>query len=400
MSCSSVGDLKPIPSNSGGTLVYQCNVCPSLSSQCSFKNIDTGSGKVCEYVYGTNNNASTSTQYNGRVPFPAGTNQWNGWKESVAKEIFPLNNMMDCCTGKYPDIVGTNPDISTYGKRTNNQCALCWTDGSDECNTAIANWCGQVYNNDIVMGFDPKCQLWANAHKTDGKYDQMMVNICQGTKLATPTCKAYSEIPNVNLDQNIRSYCDGLGDNAINDPICGCFLKESVYDNFFKDLSHDLQTAVPQYRTCYFPKCVQSDYKRYNDKQAGTKEICPSVNTCLIENKINNDGTINGTIIYDGTNNCTFVNPSPTPNPSPNPTPPSPTPPSPTPNPTPPTPTPPSPSSGGDDSNSWVNIIKRKWNGLSRNQSIAVICVIIVLVILVLILLYREFSSSTNPNVK
>jgi len=377
MSCNAPNN---IPDSSAGTMTSQCSACPDL--QCSLQKINTGSGgTVCQRVYTTVNNAGQITKYNNRVPYPGSTNPWLGWKEGAGREIFPVSNMMDCCSGKYPDAVGQNPEAPTYGQNVNGQCALCWADGSDVCNNAISNWCSQMYNGDLIMGIDEKCKRWKNLHLTDGKYDSMMEKICQGKNLATPTCKAYSLRPLVNIDENIQKYCDSQGDNAINDPNCGCFLKPSVYDNFFKDLSNDLSTAIPPFRTCYFPKCVQSDYKRYQDRQI----TCPSVNTCLIENKINNDGTINGNVIYDSTNNCTFTN-----NNSPNPpNPPSPNPPSPpSPN---PTPSPPSPST--DNQDSYIEILKKKWNGLSRNESIAVLSVLGVVILLLFLALYKLFKK-------
>lgn len=200
-------------------------------------------------------------------------------------------------------------------------------------------------------------------------YDLIKQACGEDDALKTSPCQMFCGQPEADCDDIIQKYCDNLGDNAIKEPICGCFLKQSVYDNFFNSLSKNLSLSIPHFKTCYFPTCAGSNqsYLPFIDKQAG-KEHCPSV--CVIQNQLNNDGSINGSISFDDMNKCGWDGKSPIP-----------------------PPIPPSPSPAPPSSNSGISIIdqiRARWNRLSRNEMIIVICVIVLLVVSVSFLLYKN----------
>lgn len=186
---------------------------------------------------------------------------------------------------------------------------------------------------------------------------QHLYEVCHGSYLKSDECKNAIETGMINLDNEIQTYCDSLGNDAISEPICGCFLKQSVYDNFFSNLNSQLYSAIPPYRTCYFPPCVKSSaYKPYKNNFANTRQDCPNI--CLVNNTINNDGTISGHIDISGGNDCTTSSPD-------------------------------DDNKNTDNSSSILNTVEAKWSSLTTGEKIGVSCLIIVLLIVLFISLVK-----------
>lgn len=100
--------------------------------------------------------------------------------------------------------------------------------------------------------------------------------------------------------------------------ICGCFLPDKVYANFFADLNRagiGKIEAQPQFKECYFGPCARNKELVYALKNQPPN--CPSIMACLQEITINNQGEIKGPITVVNDNKCGFTDgkrpqPSPT----------------------------------------------------------------------------------------
>ena len=155
---------------------------------------------------------------------------------------------------------------------------------------------------------------------------------CQGANLEQDVCLSYCTDKNNNCDLSLTAYCasklSSAGGNYttfLNDPdnvkLCGCFLDQTVYQSFAKQLQLTWQIpASVNVTDCFFPPCANATgLTPYNWKNG--PQNCPS--TCINAVIINNDGTI-GPISFNQSNNCggTAVDPNKPPTPPPKPKPP------------------------------------------------------------------------------
>lgn len=222
--------------------------------------------------------------------------------------------------------VFSNPDINEKVK-TNNEKVGVWFPFSKDCaNTDITkNFCLQVdtLTNTPMLTSNPNCRNWCKDNpnecndvkkaycednpqdsncvdwcdKKDIKSDvciQTLRNFCKGGNLASDSCKHYCEKKDVSCDSELRDYCMSLGDEAINEPICGCFMGTPFYKNFFNSLSgQGVAISIPD-ADCFYPKCVNSSIKttRWKNLEEQKKATCPNINQCINKIVINVDGTI------------------------------------------------------------------------------------------------------------
>jgi hypothetical protein len=155
---------------------------------------------------------------------------------------------------------------------------------------------------------------------------QTLLSFCKGSNLELKTCKNFAAQPNVNLDVEITNYCATL-ENKIANELCGCFMPQEFYNNYFNDFSSALQSGsskyifkdkfgnpvdpnnnysgLPKKPECYYSNCASSKYIPFLQKSNPT--VCPDVLQCITIKEINNNGTINTGSIDFGTSTCSIT---------------------------------------------------------------------------------------------
>lgn len=296
----------------GSDKVWQCDECPKLSCnqirfqwgghQSSTSGCAPTSATAATYTrptpYGTylyalgGGSAFTVNPdagiYDVRVP---GVGSHTG-----TREVFLKARKTGCCLGKIDD-----------GKAASAVCTVCWRDGTDVCNDHVAGLCGTEIPLMGRLGMDtiPDCMDWRNRHRTDGKYDDMMRRVCVGKNLETKTCLEYCGGEGKVCDSAYQDWCSDLTHDPTN-AVCGCFRPQKTYDTFFNEMERNGIRGLPRFKTCYFPACVAAPLKDSQNRGAG-RERCVDVGSCVVNNVVNNDGTLNGAPVFDSKNDCKFV---------------------------------------------------------------------------------------------
>jgi outer membrane protein assembly factor BamB len=152
---------------------------------------------------------------------------------------------------------------------------------------------------------------------------QGMKQLCQGDNLLSNVCKEFCRLDSVNCDQSLTQYCSKYTPNdLLTNPAlaatCGCFMKPSIYTNFysgFKEIvnldknsdgtssSYSLRPVIP---SCYFPACSSpSSIKPFYFKSGHV--ACPNVQECIETVRFTNEGKITGgSIKIKQDNSCDF----------------------------------------------------------------------------------------------
>lgn len=120
--------------------------------------------------------------------------------------------------------------------------------------------------------------------------DTMTNSDCSMANLHSSVCLKWLKNDNVCMDGGLISYCNCIGmKNALNDPVCGCFLPDSTYyDNFYQSLKKFVtlpdvpqgSDATPAIPWCTFPPCNLSGIKPINLKQSPNLK-CPNIYECI-----------------------------------------------------------------------------------------------------------------------
>ena len=213
---------------------------------------------------------------------------------------------------------------------TNNNC-MAWSNNNQERLDKLK----QLYCQNYPVTDFEECGVYCA--DPSAICHQAMIDSCKGINLESISCKKFAASDKVNLDQQISDYCASLGDDALNNDLCGCFLPQSFYDRYFNDIQKyvdtskyqytdsqgNLNNGLPKIPECYFAACANPlSIKPFNEKKE--KTICPDITQCIQISNINVDGTINADNINITSNNvCNLtkkdVQPSPSPEPSKNP---------------------------------------------------------------------------------
>jgi len=221
----------------------------------------------------------------------SGYNPSNGVNRCNGNSYDP-KNLVDCCIGL---------------KRGSHDCPNCWCPGQPKCHEALKSYCAVPDTSGVArMETDTKCQTWCNQFPQECA--QFKSDYCRGHRLETEMCRTYCAEKDTNCDAKLEEYCNSIGvEQALKSPLCGCFLGDGFYGNYFKSLTAQVSSpsGIPPIKECYFPKCASSNMKPYQYKQEAT--TCPDVNQCINEVNINNDGSIEGNINIIGENECQFV---------------------------------------------------------------------------------------------
>ena len=140
-----------------------------------------------------------------------------------------------------------------------------------------------------------------NCFKT---YDTM----CVGEALNTEQCQTWCKQKGVDCDSRLKGYCKDIrGQKLDNSNICGCFLPDDFYKNYFESLTKKI--AIPPNMkevppSCYFTSCSTQDLKPYNEKQDGLK--CPNVQSCIQDVEYTNTGTVTNEPTLTQNSECNF----------------------------------------------------------------------------------------------
>lgn len=150
------------------------------------------------------------------------------------------------------------------------------------------------------------------------EYNEVLKNFCKDKNLETDTCFTYCQDKDVNCNQPIVNYCQGLGpDKALGKnassktkELCGCFMGNEFYKGYFDELKKKFQwpAGAPPSHVCYFDYCSSSNMKPYNERQNPTK--CPDVLSCfqMVNIDFNSRGNIvTGDIIIKQDAKCTQI---------------------------------------------------------------------------------------------
>jgi len=202
---------------------------------------------------------------------------WFPWSKDCARTDITKNFCLQV------DTLTNTPMLTS-----NSNCINWCRDNPNECNDVKKSYCEDNPQ-------DSNCVDWCD--KKDIKSDiciQTLRNFCKGNNLTSDSCKHYCEKKDVNCDSELKDYCNSLGDKAINEPICGCFMNLPFYKKFFDSLSGEgIAISIPD-ADCFYPKCVNSSMKtsRWKNLEEQKKATCPNVNQCINSIKINVDGSI------------------------------------------------------------------------------------------------------------
>ena len=156
---------------------------------------------------------------------------------------------------------------------------------------------------------------------------QTLLNFCKGSNLEYKNCKDFAQELNINLDQEIKDYCQSMSvQQAFQNELCGCFMSQDFYSNYFGDLKAAAQAgqaknsfrdqfgndinivqqldAVPDYPICYYANCATSGFLPATEKSSETKKDCPDVTQCIQVQNITNTGNINADEVNYGSQTC------------------------------------------------------------------------------------------------
>jgi len=176
---------------------------------------------------------------------------------------------------------------------------------SDKAKKVKDRYCSQYPDTDFCADFcvpppDVNGKLCTQGPGTPDCYSTMANNFCTGQNLDTDICRKWLKNDNVCVDGNIISYCSDLSGGmkeALNHPVCGCFLPDTnYYNNFYKSLRKyitlpevpDAQPAIPW---CSFPNCRLSGIKPIDLKQSPNLQ-CPDIYECIQIANLPIDGDI------------------------------------------------------------------------------------------------------------
>lgn len=135
---------------------------------------------------------------------------------------------------------------------------------------------------------------------------------CQGdqySNLGLPECRQWCKNVNVDCDADLQTYCQSDTPQKMlqTDPeLCGCFLKPSFYDNYFKTLNSKIKSPsdFTPLKQCFFGPCASSKLQPKLVKQG--KGLCPSIQTCIEQVNFDNSGVITGDVTISQNNLCAF----------------------------------------------------------------------------------------------
>lgn len=93
------------------------------------------------------------------------------------------------------------------------------------------------------------------------------------------------------LEQTCASLFTGNNANLIHEA-CACFLPNLFYDTMRASYEEKIGYKISgNFRDCFYPKCAESDVKRFSVKLNGV--TCPSIVSCANNISIDGNGTIN-----------------------------------------------------------------------------------------------------------
>jgi hypothetical protein len=201
-----------------------------------------------------------------------------------------------------PNYENLSSATNAYNTIMNTWCGMI--ENPDPNNTA--NWCKN--NSCLRMSNSQACTNWGKDYPNER--DTILVNHCKGENLSDPACIEYCQ-GNITLcSGQLSDYCKSLDPaDALKTDICACYMAGDFYDKYYGSLTSQVNitgninnqlTKIPQ---CSYAKCAASSLNPYILQ----KIPCPDIQQCISNVNVNNDGTINGDITINSTNDCTFM---------------------------------------------------------------------------------------------
>lgn len=224
-------------------------------------------------VNGVNIVTSNTTYYNclQRLVCCNNTNSSStACQEYVSECVSSIDNT---CTGPYT-YCNTGCDTSTNcTSMTTGVCEkLCFDGGKPNSSCQVSNFCTNTSNFATT-----NC---VNAYQDGMLWDSLTTNCARNT------------------GESSTDYINRIAADPVKSTVCGCFLDQTAYDDYYQSLADKLNIPVAsilKLNSCFFPLCTNSDVQK-------TQVTCPSqsITSCISE--INATGSTVGNVAQS--NSC------------------------------------------------------------------------------------------------
>lgn len=329
-----------------------------------FNNLAGNEGKPsgCNYSDGFNGRCYCTDCSLSHPNCPNGTIEVGRNSSACGTKAYCIKGVQNYDPGNKELCCGGNPSIMIDGKLNFDKCALVptqfnicgdsfnnskgeytksevWAPWSSDCDKqpVIKDFCGQhnTMTDSSMLISNSSCATWCISNPTEcsevkNKYCSLfpsskscvqwctegstgmdsklcrtaLENFCVGNNLESKSCKDFCLA--TNCDTEIAKYCANLGNNALKNDYCGCFMSTQFYENFFNSAkTKGIDLGYPSIPQCYYPKCSASRYQTAESRRNPPR--CPDVQSCIQITNIEAGGNISGDIIINNDNKCNFA---------------------------------------------------------------------------------------------